>query len=117
MAHIVRNQNVKPMFRRIEFLQDHPHEQNWRGIYGIMGGGNLEVINAWIHIPKAPKNLNKNCRFFWTEQGWKNFGSNVINACKKTKTRFRIITIKEKSVDVFYRDENQVAVRVRKKNA
>ena len=103
------------MFRRIELLKDHEHEGNWSGIYGLMGFSNIDVINAWIDIPQAPKHLNKNCRFYWTEKGWKKFGSNVIGACKRTKTRFRIITIKEKSVDVFYKDENQVAIRQRKR--
>jgi len=80
-----------------------------------MGLSPIEIIEAWIDIPKAPKHLHKNCRFFFTEKGWKCFGSNVINACKKTKILFKIIKVKEKSVDIFYKDEWQVAIRHRKK--
>jgi len=104
------------MYRRIEFLFDPTFGKvTYRGIFGIMGCGIIDVIEAWIDIPKAPKYLNKNCKFFWTEVGWNKYGRKVIIECKKHNVRFRIINIKEKSCDIFYKDKDQVAVRNRTK--
>jgi hypothetical protein len=110
------------MFRRIELISEYGLNRITKEFgkdtyfkHGLVGASPLEVIEAWINIPKAPKHLHKNCRFFFTELGWKLFGSKTVEACKKVGQRFRIITIKEKSVDPFYKDKWQVAVRPRKK--
>ena len=126
------------MFRRIELIEDvreyykkHPERlarlayQSGRqikdfkhGLCGLsMNEDSLKIIDAWcdIPLPKSSRHLNKNCRFYFTEKGWEKFGSKTIHACKEAKQRFHIITIKEKSVDVFYKDKYQVAVRARKK--
>lgn len=108
------------MFRRIELILEGKYSRLYTPGYmqdikhGLMGCAPEEVIDAWINIPKSPKHLHKNCRFYFTELGWDKFGSPTVSACKKVNQRFRILTIKEKSVDIFYRDEYQVAVRPRK---
>lgn len=106
------------MFRRIELIEDavHPSKDFKHGLCGLsLNPNGLLITDAWIDIPQVPKHLNKNCRFYFTEAGWKKFGSKTVEACKKAKQRFHIITIKEKSVDIFYIDKHQVAVRPKKK--
>jgi len=95
------------MYRRIELVTG-PFK------HGLMGIAPLDVIEAWIDLPQAPKHLNKNCRFYWTEYGWKLYGSKTVGACKKAGQKFRILTVKECSVDLFYKDKWQVAIRPRK---
>lgn len=111
------------MFRRIELIET---GKRWNGTrhdfkHGLCGisyhpDPNDYVFKAWagIPLPKSSRHLNKNCRFFFTEAGWKKYGSETLDACKRVNYNFRIKTIKEKSVDVFYKDKYQVAVRPRK---
>lgn len=96
------------MYRRIELITG-PYK------HGLMGLAPLEVVDAWIDLPQAPKRLYKNCRFYWTEYGWKLYGSKTVEACKRAGQGFRILTIKECSVDPFYKDRYQVAIRPRKR--
>lgn len=103
------------MFRRIELIEGKNGKGFKHGLCGMsLHEGALDVFDAWADIPKAPKHLNKNCRFYFTEDGWKKFGHNTVETCRKVDYRFRVITIKEKSVDIFYQDKYQVAVRPRK---
>ena len=57
------------MFRRIELIEhieyQHPKEvlDYKHGLCGI--GGTDAVADAWLAI-KAPKHLQKNCRFYFT---------------------------------------------------
>ena len=109
------------MYRRIELIENakFPSKDFKHGLCGVSLHPEADkVINAWadIPLPKSSKHLNKNCRFFFTEAGWKKYGSATLDACKKVRYQFRIITIKEKSVDVFYEDRYQVAVRPRKEH-
>ena len=83
---------------------------------GLMGFGNEVVTEAWVQMPSPKRSLYKNCRFYFTEAGWRRFGRPTISACQKTNQEYRVLRIKEKSVDVVYRDEYQVAVRPRKKD-
>jgi len=82
---------------------------------GLMGFGNEVVTEAWVHMPSPKRSLYKNCRFYFTEAGWRRFGRSTIIACQKTNQEYRVLRIKEKSVDVVYRDEYQVAVRPKRK--
>jgi hypothetical protein len=122
------------MFRRIEFLKELGAEEyrnllraaSERGAAfdpaparfwktGIIGAYPEPVIDAWCEMNTPRRALNKNCRFYFTESGWKRFGRPTITACQQMGTRYRVIAVKEKSVDVFYRDEIQVAVRAKKR--
>jgi len=101
------------MYRRIELI-DHTKRGDFK--HGLMGMSPEEVVDAWIFDLNSPRRaLYKNCKFFFTEQGWANIGRRVIAACGRTRTAYRVIRIKEKSVDVFYQDEVQVAVRAKAK--
>ena len=99
------------MYRRIEMLID-----DYKG--GIMCSQTFEVFDSWADM-KGPKGdgIGKNCRYFFTEYGWKKMGRKVIEACQRTNQEYRIIKVKEKSVDVVYKDEIQVAVRPRKRRS
>ena len=122
------------MFRRIEFIKqlsathydgllqtiaekgavlDDEVIRFWKT--GIMSPNPDVVIDAWSRMNMPRRALYKNCRFYFTEMGWKRFGRPTITACQQTGTPYRVITIKEKSVDIFYRDEIQVAVRAKRK--
>lgn len=122
------------MFRRIEFIKTLSAEGHRKLIAamaergaaydgdvtrfwktGIVASNPDAVTDAWSSMNVPRRTLFKNCRFYFTEVGWKRFGRPTITACQQTGTPYRVITIKEKSVDVFYRDENQVAVRAKRK--
>jgi hypothetical protein len=93
---------------------------------GLMGGGAsatatipveraVPVAEAW-HQLKAPRRaLFKNCRFYFTETGWRRYGRPTVRALQQTGQKYRVIRINEHSVEVVYRDEFQVAVRPKKK--
>jgi hypothetical protein len=65
----------------------------------------------------APENIRtkKSIRFYLTELGWKKAGRPILKTIKQMKWDHRVLSIKEKSVDIIYRDELQVAVRPRKR--
>ncbi|MDP9314601.1 MAG: hypothetical protein M3R24_27605 [Chloroflexota bacterium] len=37
---------------------------------GIVGSGNEVIWDAWNHMPNPSREINKHCRFFFTEEGW-----------------------------------------------
>lgn len=80
---------------------------------GLMGVGNLRVWDAWARMNVPRRRINKNVRFYFTEEGWRCHGRKTIEACQRVGQRYRIIRVKENSVDVLYRDRAQVAVRPR----
>lgn len=86
---------------------------------GLTGGGNdsvgFTVWDTWSTMNSPRRTINKDCRFFFTEAGWCRYGQATITACQQMGQKYRVIAIKEKSVDVLYRDEVQVAIRQRKK--
>ena len=81
---------------------------------GIMGFGNETVTAAWIKLNSPRRRIFKNCRFYFTEAGWRRYGRPTVAACQQTGQLYRVLCIKEKSVEVVYRDELQVAVRPKK---
>ncbi len=122
------------MFRRIEFIKELSAENHRKLIHtvaqrgatfdgdrtrfwktGIMGANMDHVVDAWIDMNGPRRAVNKNCRYYFTEAGWKRYGRRTVAACQQVGQSYRVIAIKEKSVDVFYRDEIQVAVRPLKK--
>jgi len=127
------------MFRRIE-LFDEMSEEHYRSFIeamrqsiddpdydiernnprfwksGLMGFGNPVVWDAWVHMNSPRRPVTRNARFYFTEEGWRRYGRKTIEVCQQVGQRYRVIRIKENSVDVIYRDEVQVAVRPRKKS-
>ena len=100
------------MYRRIELITKFGKCTYKTGICGIMLFD--EIIDAWIDdLPAPKKRLRKNCRFYFTELGWNIIGRNIIAACMKARQEYRVLCVKERSVEVFYKDDLQVAVRPR----
>jgi hypothetical protein len=101
------------MFRRIELIYGRGDSADFK--HGLCGGSFLEIAESWVPYLQCPKckGLGKNCRFFFTETGWKEIGKNTVKTCLRQNQRFRIIKVKEKSVDIVYKDRHQVAVRPR----
>lgn len=83
---------------------------------GLMGYGNPAVWDAWIGMNSPRHPVNKNARFYFTEEGWRRYGRKTIEVCQQVGQRYRVLSVKESAVDVIYRDEFQVAVRPKKKS-
>ncbi len=81
---------------------------------GLMGVGNDVVFAAWGDLPLPRQAINKHCRFYFTEAGWRRYGRATIRACQQTGQHYRVLRVKEHAVDVVYRDAVQVAVRPRR---
>lgn len=81
---------------------------------GLMAVGNDTVAQAWDRMPIPQRSINRNCRFYFTEVGWRQYGRPTVAACQATGQRYRVLRIKENAVDVVYRDTVQVAVRPKK---
>jgi hypothetical protein len=85
---------------------------------GIVGFGNETMWDAWVHMPNPNRAINRNVRFYFTEEGWRRYGRPTITACQQIGQKYRVLRIKENAVDVVYRDVVQVAVRpLRKRSA
>lgn len=108
------------MYRRIEIIHDEnyktPKGENYhyRHKTGLMSCVDNSVIQTWIHQLTGPR-ATRNARFYFTEQGWKEVGRKVIKQLQKVKQKYRVIKIKEKSVDVIAKGPFEVAIRPRKK--
>jgi hypothetical protein len=109
------------VYRRIELISSWPApEEDGSPAVEIKGGlcfipAKEGVADAWTGLSVPSKRINKNSRFYFTEKGWDVYGRATIKACQRNKQRYRVLAMKEHSVDVVYRDENQVVVRPRKK--
>jgi hypothetical protein len=99
------------MFRRIEFivpgrpgdLENHPPF-----LAGLMvGSGSDEVLDAWIEDLRGPAraSLPANCRFYFTEKGWREVGMRIAAAAQGTGSEYRVIKIKETDAQVVWRDK------------
>lgn len=106
------------MYRRIELIQE-PFttlDQDGGTVYwpavkaGLMGPGLLEVMESWADKLPAPKHrIPANARFYFTEKGWDQIGRYVVAAAQRTGQRYRVLAVKEKHLNVIFRDEFQVA--------
>ena len=127
------------MFRRIE-LFDEMSEEHYRNFIeavrhsindpdytvekentrfrksGLVGSGSPVVWDAWLRMNSPRRQVNKNVRFYFTEEGWRRYGRKTIEVCQQVGQRYRVLRIKENAFDVIYRDEFQVAVRPRRKS-
>lgn len=104
------------MFRRIEVisaLDYHPAGHNEPSVVGVGAGTVLGAFFTEVNL-KAPRNLHKNVRFYFTEFGWDMYGRKLLRLAMQSGFETKVKSVKEKSVDVFYRDIWQVAVRPRK---
>ena len=98
------------MFRRIEFIRPgDPDDPEGEPPYkvGLMLAGSDEVVDAWIENLRGPSrsSLPFNCRFYFTEKGWRAVGRNVVAAAQRTNAEYRIIAIKETDAQVVWRDK------------
>jgi len=82
---------------------------------GLLSSQSDAVIEAWVSMPSPRRAIGRNCRFYFTEEGWRRYGRATVAACRQTGQVYRVLAIKEKSVDVLYRDEFQAAVRPKRK--
>jgi hypothetical protein len=84
---------------------------------GLTGYGNPAVWDAWVEMNNPRRAINKNVRFYFTEEGWRRYGRKTVEVCQQVAQRYRVLRIKENAMDVVYRDEFQVAVRPKRKPA
>ena len=103
------------MYRRIEII----YEYNDSGDHSKGGltalAHSQEAMDAWWYTLRGV-GTGKNNRYFFTEKGWREVGRFVVKGLLRGGDRFRVITVKERSVDVMAGDDLEVAVRFRKKN-
>jgi hypothetical protein len=99
------------MFRRIEVIlpgdvddegQSYPPSKE--GLTSVVSG---PVLDAWIDDLMGParSSLPSNCRFYFTEKGWREVGRKVVAAAQQTRQEFRVIAIKETDAQVVWRDK------------
>jgi hypothetical protein len=110
------------MYRRIELISQWSLPEIEQKINYVKGGicfipVKEGVFEAWWDMPIPKKPINKNCRFYFTEKGWDIYGREIIKACQRVGQEYRVISVKEKSVDVYYIDDIQVVVRPLKRRA
>jgi hypothetical protein len=98
------------MFRRIEFI--HPAEVDIDGgsypAYkaGLVTAPPEAVVDAWVNDLVGPaRPLPSNCRFYFTEKGWREVGRNVAAAAQRAGQEYRILAIKETDAQVVWRDK------------
>lgn len=97
------------MFRRIQLINNDT-------IHGLCGVSTEETVDAWIDDLNGCKHpLPRNARFYFTERGWRDVGRKVIIAAQKSGQKYRIISVKENSVNVLWSDDNEVAVQPKKR--
>jgi hypothetical protein len=95
------------VFRRIELISTFSVVDNSRETFksGLMGLSLTGVAEAWVDKLRGPdRSLPANARFYFTEKGWAEVGRSVIQACGQTGQDYRVIRIKEKEVNVVWRD-------------
>lgn len=99
------------MFRRIELIHPQPTGQDgevypaWK--QGLIPTSTEEVSDAWIDQLRGPtrSSLPWNCRFYFTEKGWREVGRNVVAAARRSGQEYRVIAIKETDAQIVWRDK------------
>ncbi len=96
------------MFRRIESIEagevingeEYPPAKG--GL--LMAQGN-EIFDVWINeLPGTDRTLPPNCRFYFTEKGWREIGRKVAAVARQTGRDYRVLAIKETDAQVVWRD-------------
>jgi hypothetical protein len=99
------------MFRRIEVIlpgdvddEGQSYPPSTKGLTSVVSG---PVLDAWVDdlIGPARSSLPSNCRFYFTEKGWREVGRKVITAAQQTRQEYRVIVIKETDAQVVWRDK------------
>jgi len=85
------------MFRRVEF----PGKKA-----SVMGDCNDAM--AGLRCPRAKAASHRRGKFYFTERGWAKWGRKVVDAAVATGVAYRVVAVKEASVDVRYADKDQV---------
>jgi hypothetical protein len=99
------------VFRRIELIHppgvgfDGESYPGWK--QGLTPISWPEVADAWVDDLLGPSRstLPPNCRFYFTEKGWREVGRNVVAAARRTSQEYRVIAIKETDAQVVWRDK------------
>jgi len=101
---------ISQMFRRIEFIHpgfvddDGQAFPPWKeGLQSVVTG---PVLEAWVYDLTGPSrpSLPTNCRFYFTEKGWREVGRKVLAAARQTSQDYRVVAIKETDAQVLWRD-------------
>lgn len=95
------------MYRRIEICRHGLTETEWSGCSSF--------CTKDLRAPN-PKQIKKNTKFYFTEKGWNKFGREILkkvvhsikNKDHHLYTHYRVISIKENSLDIHYKDAHQV---------
>ena len=110
------------MFRRVELINRYevkatvkePKHTEWYK-NGLMAMSYESVVDAWIYKLRGPKHgVPRNAKFYFTEKGWAEVGREVIRAAKSSGQMYRVVRVKENSVNVVWRDKHtgyEVAVQ------
>ena len=99
------------MFRRIELIHPPGVDADGEGYpgwkQGLTPASSSEVGDAWIDDLLGPSrsSLPPNCRFYFTEKGWREVGRKVVAAARRTSQEYRVIAIKETDAQVVWRDK------------
>ena len=101
------------MFRRVEVIipggVDDAGESYPPSKEGLMSMSvfSAEVLDAWQHhlIGPARASLPSNCRFYFTEKGWRDAGRNVVAAAQRSGLEYRVVRIKETDAQIVWRDK------------
>jgi hypothetical protein len=99
------------MYRRIEFINPARVEDEISipvHKSGLMGAGPSDIWAVWENELIGPdRSLPQNCRFYFTEKGWREVGRNVVAAAMRLGQDYRIIAIKQTDAQVVWRDLNR----------
>lgn len=116
------------MFRRIELIRERDDclifglpdgteeicDWSKSGICSCYGA----IAEAWLGKLRGPdRPIPRNAKFYFTERGWREIGRHVVAACKYEEQAYRIIRVKERDVNVVWRDrhyDTEVAAQPRK---
>lgn len=118
------------MFRRIELIYWHTCKRKFcsrkGGIFSCLPCYRApvsyhnsweEIFESWAIDTKIKGNcgnIPRNAKFFFTERGWEEIGKKIVNICLKTKTKFRILKVKENSVNVVWNNGYELAAQPKK---
>jgi hypothetical protein len=106
------------MYRRLEIIHPEIEYESDGEIHKFppeKGGIMFASDFSWADKLRGPqKSIPPNTRFFFTEKGWREIGSQTVQRCKATGQEVRVIAVKENSVNVVWGDEYEVAAQPKK---